>query len=58
MKVTNEVLAMFPVKGKAILADLMKRIELKNSDMDDHPLEVSVLEKVLSQGLHCLYWND
>ena len=58
MKVTNEVLAMFPVKGKAILADLMKRIELKNSDMDDHPLEVSVLEKVLSRASHCLYSTD
>lgn len=40
MKIANEILAMFPVKGKAIMSDLMKKIELKETDMDDHPLEV------------------
>ena len=40
MKIVNEILAMFPVKGKAIMSDLMKKIELKETNMDDHPLEV------------------
>ena len=41
MRVTNEILAMFPVKGKAILADLMKRIELKPSENEETGLEVN-----------------
>ena len=40
MQVTNEILAMFPVKGKETLDDLMKRIELKTTDLDDHPFMV------------------
>ena len=46
MQVTNEILAMFPVKGKETLDDLMKRIELKTTDLDDHPFMVKI--KLLS----------